>query len=338
MKNDSMRFQFVLVALLLQIFMGACSAKERSLPAQSFSVASPSGTATIVKQYNGDEQITYDLQLITSRGGNSSSTQILPPQSVEWIGSDGITFGWENDRHLTIGWPNGFQAIHGQEHVGDIDITYRSYEPDIDLLASNNIHKLHLHNTTVSFKESDLQHGQARYAATNEPVPNIKCIVEISGLDGEAFEGVIVQIIGNGIGRSGDKYPSPGLVGVSYTFAKAVGQYASLTPTQAKLSSIYPHVPDEVYTPMKRTVIPQQTNRTLYYKQYKQSEALNLFSQLKKGKLAMKVGLNFGQEILNYEADVNLGKDVIDKFNACSAKTNIYSSPANIYGSPFQVP
>lgn len=317
---------------------GASLTSESPTPSQSYSVSSPSGAATIVKQYNGEEQRTYDLQLKTSRGGKISSTQIIPPQDVFWDKDpDGIIFGWKNDRHLTVAWPNGFKSIHGQEHVGDIDINYQSYEPDIDLNTTGNLHNLRLHNTSVSFNESDLPYGKARYATTNEPVPNIKCIIEINGADGEAFEGVTVQIIGDGIGRPSDKYPNLGMVGVKYIFTKAVGQYASLTPTQAKLGSVYPHFPYASIPPVK-TVIPVQTDRSLYYHSYSPSEALYLFSSLQKGKLAMKVGLNFGQEIISYEADVNLSKDIIDRFNACSAKTNFYRSPGDINFSPFQVP
>jgi hypothetical protein len=303
-------------------------------PSRSYSVSSPSGAATIVKQYNGEEQMTYDLQLKTSRGGKTSSTQIIPPQDVLWEkGPDGIIFGWGNDHDLTIAWPTGFQPIHGQEHVGDIDINYKSYEPDIDLISTSNSHNLRLHDTTVSFKEADLTYGEARYTATNEPVPNFKCIIEINGTDGEAFEGVTIQLIGDGIGRPDDKYPSFGMVGVKYIFKKVVGQFASLTPTQAKLNSVYPHFTYASIPPVK-AVIPEQTDLSLYYRSYSPSEALDLFSWLQKGKLAVKVGLNFGQEIINYDADVNLSKDVIDKFNACSAKTNIYPTPFHVpYGN-----
>jgi hypothetical protein len=315
----------------------ACGRDKNDADTSSIAITSPSGAASVVKTYYGDEQIAYDLQLRISHGADSTSTQILPSQNVDWASPDGIVLGWENDRHLTVSWPNGFQPIHGQEHVGDIHISYRPHEPDIDRISGHKPHNLRLHDTSISFKELNSQYGDARYATTNEPVPNTKCIVEISGADGDAFEEVTVQIIGNGIGRVGDEYPGVGMVSVNYVFTKVVGHYASLTPTQAKLGSIYPHFPYDSHPPVK-TVMPVQTNHSLHYHSYGPSEALNLFAWLQKGKLDMKVGLNFGQEILHYEADVSLGKDIIDKFNACSSKTNIYTSPGDIHSTPFQVP
>ncbi|MEO8332125.1 MAG: hypothetical protein ABI479_06800 [Gallionella sp.] len=326
-----------LVTHIMLPCLSACSLGQDDADYTSFAVPSPSGASSIARHVHGLEQLTYNLQLNTSHGGDSTSTQNLLPHDVDLTGSDAAIFAWDGDNHLTVGWPDGFKPIHGLKRVGDIDISYRSYEPDIDRISSHNLHNLRLHNTTVSFKELDLQDDNARYVATNEPVPNIKCIVEISGLDGEAYEGVSVQIIGNGIGRAGDKYPSLGMVSVDFIFKKAVSQYASLTPTQAKLSSIYPHFPYDSHPPAT-TVIPTQTKQSLSYPSFGLSDALNIFDLLQKGKLEMKVGLNFGQEILYYEADVNLSRDIIDKFNACSAKTNIYYSPSDIYSTLFQIP
>lgn len=290
----------------------------------SFSVASPSGANSIVKQYHfGGDVLTYDLRLNLSHGWYSSSIQILPPKDgPEVVGDDGVIFGWGDDRHLTIGWPVYSKPIHGKEHVGNIDITYKPYEPDIDRAPNGNLRKLQLHNTKVSFKEADLQ-GGGRYAATNEPVPQTTCTIEISGLDGKVFQEVSIKIYGRGIGRPGDGDSIVSMVGVAHTFTKIPGGQTFSMPTQAKLGSIYPE--------LHRTIPPQQTNQSLIYGSYNPSEVMSLISWLRKGKLTMKVGLNFGQETLFYEAGIDFGNDIIGKFNACAAKTNIY-------GRSFQLP
>jgi hypothetical protein len=280
-------------------------------------VPSPSHGATLNKIYflDVDGRLTYALDLGIPGLLYPSATRLIFMDDIPEMGdvNDAIA-GWEGDHHLTLGWAKRAPP-RGPDHVGDINITYKQYEPDIDRLPGPAPLQLRLHDTVLRFKEIDGRFGAARYTETNEPVPNIKCIIEASGTDGEKFDGITVQIIADGEGQPEDPYPSVSGVGVRYFFLHPVKQKPVLTPTQAKLGALHLD---------SWTEVPQQGDFTLYYNHYTKESASAVFNMLKKGKLTLKVGLNFGQQILTYDADIHLTGDVIRQFNACTAKTNIY--------------
>jgi hypothetical protein len=97
------------------------------------------------------------------------------------------------------------------------------------------------------------------------------------------------------------------------------GGSPALTPTQGMLGDVFPK--------NSLTSAPDQDTWTLTYKPLTTSEAIRIFSRLRAGEARLVLGLNFGEEVLSYNVDAVVSDKIVDEFNACSSKTNIYGRP-----------
>jgi hypothetical protein len=282
-------------------------------------VASPSGKSVAIKQYGPFDEAERLVVSIRDSHGHSYPL-ISRPNPTGVINEDGVTFGWDGDQHLTIGWPNGGAAVAGADQVGDIKVSYRSYDPVLSNTRPMEMPHIPLQNSSVNFREEDGHHGNARYSTTGEPVPEIKCIIELNGVDGKFFSKVSAQFIGDGIGKSDDKYKSFGAVGVRVALEPLLdGSSPRKTLTSAEIAGVFPQ--------NKLAAAPYQEAWSVYYRLFNKNEALKVFSEIKQGNTNLIIALNFGDKTINYEVSVPFSREISGKFNECSKKTNIYGSP-----------
>ena len=288
-------------------------------------IPSPSGATVIEKQYGPFDQADYvSLYLRKQRSFIRRSVLLPPTQNPSGIiGDDGITIGWTGEHHITIGWPQGAKSIGGPGRVDDVDVDYRSYVPDLTSQQTIKARELTLHGVSLKFSEVDAQNGSARYTATGKPVPLIECVVEINGADGQVFDQVMFQIIGHGVGRAADPYPSFGAVGIKVSVKPLPdGKSPALTLTQAEVAGTFPRNDIDV--------APGQDASSVSYQTFNTTEAEQIFASIKKGSLDAKIALTFGKQVLAYHLNLPTAKAVVKDFNACSAKTNIYGEPFSI--------
>jgi hypothetical protein len=288
-------------------------------------VPSPSSNAVVVKQYDfgsGDMDV-LNLDIERNDGGSPHSQRIVTMSNFGVMNQDGIVVGWQGDHQMTVGWPIGKKIVTGPDRIGDINIDYTQFDPNLGNVSEKDIRRLELHDTSVRFKEVDSDSG-ATYAATHKPVPAIDCVVEITGRDGEAFDRVAVEIIGHGIGRAGDPYASFGMVGIKYDVTPLPDNRSpSLTITQAQIANVLPGAG-------WRTDAPTQGEWSIYYHHYNPNEVIPIFSEIAGGHLNFKLGLDFGQQTIRYNSSIEFERSIINEFNSCSAKTNIYGRPFSL--------
>jgi hypothetical protein len=315
-----MRKPWIAVAAIIIFGCGADS------PPQIYSsVRSPSGQSTAIKQYKGDEQILWDVLVIKHEGSGDRIIAMLQNQPVNGIwGSDGVVLGWDGEHHLIVGWPSGRQSVTGPTKVGDITLTYQAFAPDLDRAAQSVSKETALQDAAIDFDEIDSDSG-AEYTATGRSVPHIRCVVRLRGTDPATSDSIVVEVIGDGMGRRGDPYPSFGMVDVAFTLkGNDEGKQPSLT--QGKFGSVYPSFqPDRS---------PKQSDSSLLYPQYQVTEALKLFSDIRSGSIAIKLSPDFGRSVTTYRIGLPAGNKVsrvIGDFNKCTATTNLY-------GNGFHVP
>ena len=288
----------------------------------SIVIPSPSGGTVIEKQYGPFDEAGYVSLRLKKQGGFIRRSVLLlsgsNPSGV--IGDDGITIGWTGERHVTIGWPQGVKSMVGPGRVGDVDVDYRSYVSDITSQEPVNARELTLRDISLNFSEVDARDGGARYTATGEPVPLIDCIVAINGTDGQVFDQVMFQVIGHGVGRVGDPYSSFGGVGVKISVKPlSNGKSPALTLTQGEIAGTFSRNDIDV--------APAQDASSVSYRGFTTYEADQIFTAIKERNLNAKLSLTFGQQVLAYHLDLPTAKAVVNEFNACSAKTNIYGKP-----------
>ena len=311
---------FVVLAALVAF---GCGADES--PHIYSSVRSPSGHSTAIKQYKGSEQALWDVLVIKHEASGDHTMAIRQDQSLKGVwGSDGVVLGWDGDNHLIIGWPSHQNPVTGPAKVGDIALTYQSFAPDLDRAEHRVSMETAVSDGKIDFERVETASG-ARYATTGLPVPHIKCVVRIRGTDSSTSDNIVVEVIGDGMGRASDPYASFGMVNVTFTM-KGPDDSKHPTLTQAKFGSIYPSFqPDRS---------PQQSDSSLLYPQYQATETLKLFADIRSGSVAIKLSPDFGQSVTTYEISLPVGSElahVIDEFDKCLATTNIY-------GGGFHVP
>jgi hypothetical protein len=217
------------------------------------------------------------------------------------------------------------QPLHGPSKVGDVNIAYRSFEPDPDRIRSGSFEIVHLEGARLEFREPDGVTG-AKYAATGLPVPNIQCIVEVSAFNAMTLKQLVVEIVGNGIGRSGDPYPPLGMVDIRF---KLVGKddVTEYSPrlTQAKLGSAFPS--------FQWDQSPKQHDLSLLYRQFPLPDVLGIFRTLFAKRLIVKLVFGFDKKLVEYDAalaeDTNI-TNVVKKFNECVARTNLYAGHLHV--------
>jgi hypothetical protein len=290
---------------------------------QTVMVWSPSHSAGVIKTYHNESpSVTVGLLRAAQSVAEARSLFSLPAKEV-W-GEEGATVGWEGERHLTFGWPSGMTPIQGPTRVGDIEISYLSYDPILAHSPQEDRRKIQLRDVTAAFEEQEGHWGAARYAENGEPVPETKCIIEINGVDGIVFDKVTVRFTGNGIGRPGDRWKSYGAISVDVVLKTSINlEQPAQTPTQMQVGSVVPM--------QASTSAPNQDTWKVGYGGYSKSEALKLFSEINAGKIEVLVALNFGSKTLNYVIDDRIIRnDMIERFNACSARTNVYGTPFSL--------
>jgi hypothetical protein len=282
-------------------------------------VWSPSRSAGVIKTYrNESDVVTVGFLRATQAVAEARSLFSLRAREV-W-GEEGATVGWEGEKHLTFGWPSGMTLIQGPTRLDDIEISYLLYDPILARSPQENRRKIQLRDVTATFDEQ-VGRGAARYAKGGEPVPETKCVIEINGVDGVIFDKITIRFTGNGRGRPSDYWKSYGAVSVDVALEALTNPtQPAQTPTQMQVGSVVPM--------QASTSAPNQDTWKVGYGGYSKSEALKLFSEINSGKIEVLVALNFGSQFLNYMIDDRIiGNDVIERFNACSAKTNVYGTP-----------
>jgi hypothetical protein len=143
------------------------------------------------------------------------------------------------------------------------------------------------------------------------------CIIEIGTSDGKIFDRVIIQLTGDGIGPASSGASAFGGIAIKFIFTPLPnGGSPALTPTQAVLAGVFPE--------NSRTSSTSQDASSLAYKLFTASEALRIFSSLEAGNVRLLLGLDFDEEVLNY----NLNKviDVSVRSRACSGAGHIRRS------------
>jgi hypothetical protein len=302
-------------AFLLLTVPAVISGCGRGKPETYGEIRSPSGSFTVTKQEKGEEDISWDIFLIKHLGGHDHKTPVLTDQRIDGsnaiYGSDGVVMAWDSDHHLTIGWPD-VPPVNGPKRVEDVDVSYRSFESDPDKVKASRSETASLDNAVVGFREIDGTFGSAIYQATGKPVPEIQCVIDISATDASGTT-VGAQIIGDGIGRSDDPYPSYG--GIKVRFIR-VRRGENSAVTQAKWGSRLSEKPG-------RFVL--QSNGALKYATFPTSDALAFAEDIQSRSLTLKFVLGFDQYFASYK--LNIPGDVSNafkQFNDCVSKTNVY--------------
>lgn len=304
--------------ILIAVAIFGCGAD--SSPQIYSSVRSPSGQSIATKQYKGEEQVSWDVLVVTQEVSGAHPVAVLRDQPLKFTyGSDGVVMGWDGDHHLIIGWPRGQQPVAGPTEVNDVQISYQMFDPDLDIAQSFLKKDILLQNTTVDFREINSETG-AKYTSTGKPVPHIQCVVKVRGMDPDTTAGVNVEIVGDGMGRSGDPYPSFGMVNVIFSLTENPGSHSGQsTLTQGKFGSIFPS-----FEPNRS---PKQSDSSLLYQHYQMPEALRIFANIRSGKVTVKLSSDFGKTASNYHLVLpndSTASKAIDDFNKCVATTNLY--------------
>lgn len=287
------------------------------------SVDSPSKTVTAIKEYNGDENVSWNVQLITHTLFGKVTNVVLQDQPLNNIfGTDGVTLAWESDHHLTLGWPAGKQPVIGPDKIGKITFSYKNYEPDLDRIEDTEKKEIELIDNSLRFEQIDSTTG-ALYVSTGKKIPRTQCIVKLQGTDPSNLDNISVEIIADGIGRPTDKYPSIGMISVSFSLDhKDHAHQVSLT--QGKFGEI---------DLMNPNSFPHQQTSKIIYDHYQMPAALKLFSDVTSGKVVVKLSYDFGKTLLVYHITLPIGdntRNVTEQFNLCVSNTNMYNGNFHI--------
>ena len=281
------------------------------------SVRSPSGRMTAMKEYHGEEAVTWSVSLI-STGVVSSRVAIISNQPLrDTYGSDGVILAWTDDQHLTLAWPKGTLPLTGPTKAGDVAVSYRAFDPDPDRIETAARTQITLQDTAIDFKRVEENSG-AKYVSTGQPVPHIQCIVRVQGREPKTRNTIAVELIGDSRGRREDPYPSPGMMDVRFSVLTASGSQPPAV-TQAKVDTVMPT--------FRAPGSQMQSDASLLYKQYQAPEAHRIFSDLVRGSMVVTMAYDFGKEVIDYHialTDREPIRHAITGFNECAANTNLY--------------
>jgi hypothetical protein len=215
--------------------------------------------------------------------------------------------------------PRGEKPVTGPSQVGNFNIRYESYDPDLSNAPAERFVDSELQKLSITFRQEIRDYGNARYKPWGKRIPEIDCIVDVSGTDKDFSEQVDAQIIGEGIGRSTDAEAGGVFSGVHFKVAvKALGRYTypDRTLTQAQLGNIFPQG--------HPIVAPGQDGGALHYYGYMGGAPARMISTVAGGKFELLVARGFGHQISRYQIDMPANDKILQQFNKCSAKTNIY--------------
>jgi hypothetical protein len=306
--------------VVVVIFLGAIAALLLgfvwwTLPAATapVTIPSPDGRAAVKKQYGPFDEAGYvDISVVSPGLFFDNSHRLATLQNPTGVtNEDGATISWSGSHHVTVGWPVNGMPVQGPSNVDGIQISYRAYDPDLSHVSEQNVVSLPLHHVAVTFREAHVQDPHARYVASGRPVEHIQCIVRVSGFDGSVFDNVTAELggtaVGSGIGLEVGVTPLPR------------GKSPQQTLTQAELADVFPQ--------NDLTSAPGQEGGEVRYRLFTVNEAQQVFSAVKRGRFDLLVALNFGEKVIRYKVETSVSSQVINSFNACSAKTSFYGIP-----------
>jgi hypothetical protein len=306
----------VVFALILALYFFA----RRIFPTQNFAVPSPDGTAAIVKTYS--EEPYAEIKLV--EGGIFGRSHLLATvPSPDGFNSDGVIVSWEGNKQIALASPSVEGRVSGPSRVGNVRVRYESYDPNLSDLPAGRFVDGKLSEPSAIFRRRVSDFGNARYLSTGQHIPEIDCILDVSGLDPKHSARIDAQIVGRGIGKSddGDAYHTFGAVELKVTETGAGHGTSSLEPTltQAQLANVFPQ--------SNRTSAPGQDGGALVYQGYTLSEAQRMIVAVVRGKFELLLTHGFNHEIRRYQIDLPLNDRILQQFNACSLETNIYGVP-----------
>lgn len=282
-----------------------------------FATPSPDGRMSIVKSYTDEDQLV-DVEIVEN-GLFGRTRQILTAPSSGIFNSDGLIVAWVGNRQIIIASPQGATAINGPSRVGAIDVRYSQYDIDLSKDSSTKIYQRKLLSPSISFAENTSDHGKWRDKSTGKPIPEIDCVVKITGLDPDIGERIEADLVGKGIGphtNSVHVFTGLHLKVRSNGSNTEVSQHQTLT--QAQINDITS--PDA----------PTQRDGTLDYGGYGAQRARALISAAISGQLVLLLSRGIGNEISRYEINLPSNPEIARNFNKCSAKTNIYGAPFSL--------
>jgi hypothetical protein len=270
-------------------------------------VTSPSGKSVAFKTYEPTGWADYyGLIIVTEDRFFGRIMPILTERTPHLVmGQDGAMLAWNDENHLTVGWPNGMKMPFGPRIVAGIDINYITYEPDLDRVSWTKALRANLREVSYHAEEID---GPSRGQK--------QCSIHITGTDGEYFDRLSVDLIASGFGPPG--YMGLLSNGVTIKFIlSALRNSSALSLTHAKLGP----------TPQNDLFFPRQSDLSLTFIGYRPDEIRQAFSAIRGGDFDIKLGFNFEELSIIYRVARRIDEDVMRRFNACASKTNIQGSP-----------
>ena len=275
-----------------------------------YRVPSPSGIATVAKQYIPSGPWYYRLSTAGYGQANDAAPVDLlgggSPGGV--LGGDGLVAGWNGDDHLIIGTPIGQPVVAGPDHVGAVTVAYINYEPDLTKTAGQRIDRVTLQHVSHMSQEVENVHH------------NIDRTIHISGTDGTFFDKVDVEIIGHGAGvRRIQGTVGGGAVSIKLSLARLQGTRSPLlTPTQAIFGGVDPIIyPGAIRGPL-------QEGMSLRYTAFDFPQTSKLFDALRDGGYSIRFCLTFGEQEITYFVQAPITIEAATTYQKCEARTNIY--------------
>ena len=276
-------------------------------------VASPDGRAAVMKQYGPLDEAEYvELRVVVPWLIFHPSYHLATLQNPTGVTrEDGATVSWDGNGRLILGWPAGGIPVRGPTRIGDIQISYREYDPVLSHVSSADVINLALHDVTATFQEQHVLERNSRYVATGRQVEHIQCAIKVSGFDGSLFGRVTVEVGGTAVGSG---------IGLKVYASRLAPDLApSQTLTQAEFEGVFPQ--------NDLTSAPGQEDGAVAYRLFTVNEAKQVFAAIKDGRVDLLLALNFGDKVLHYSGKVSINRTAIDSFNACSARARFYYTP-----------
>ncbi len=310
----------VAVLIAVVVFLSAIAALFLgivwwTMPAASapVTIPSPDGRAAVKKQYGPFDEAGYvDISVVSPGLFFDHSHRLATIQNATGVtNEDGATIAWNDNHHVTVGWPLSGRPVQGPTDVDDIQISYRRYDPDLSHVSEQNLVSLPLHRVAVTFREEHIKDVNQRHETSGLPVGHLQCIVKVTGEDGSVFEGVTAEFGGTAVGSG---------IGLKIAVTpRAQNHSPQPTLTQAELGGVFPK--------NDLTSAPGQEGGALSYRLFTTNEAHQVFSAMRSGRFDLLIGLNFGEKVIRYRIETSVGRQVIRSFNDCSARTRFYGVP-----------
>ena len=300
--------------ITLLMVLGGCF-EER--PVRYSKVGSPHGRYTVVKQYSGDRDVSLSIVLLINNDLGSRESFILKDVPLEGVwGSDGILFSWDDDSHLTLGWPAGGNVKAGPAKIDGVTLTYKNYpiEPYEQTQSENP--PTPLTDIEIEFLPDLLK------SDTNPGVESgggSRCFLSLRGNNPENSEKLIIQLSGNTTGLLGDGTLSIGMADLMFAIEEG---NSNLRPgiTHGGINSLF-------------LSAPRQVGKTLVYSHLQKNVALKILQQLRSRHITIDLSTDLGTTIKTYvmeQANDAIVGAVFNEFYKCAAGTRLYGNDLEI--------